>query len=67
MIIKLPFKKNPKFTDYNFTLKNPIDFRYLSFNHFTTIVKKSYWNFLSFCECKEIKKQDKIRLSFALE
>ena len=90
MIIKLPFKKNPKYDNYNFTLKNPIDYRYLSFNHLTIL--KKLWTiqkpfnkiqnnlndfkinlhilnikFLSFCECKEIKKQDKIRLSFALE
>lgn len=81
-LIKLPFKKKSIYADYNFSLKYPIDYRYLSFNHFTIwkligkikkpfwiiqntlsskllIIKKVYWKFLNFCECKQIKKYDK--------
>lgn len=82
VFLKLPFKKKPNYDDYRFCLKDPIDYRYLSFNHFTTwkmivkiqkpywiiqnalsskllIIKKVYWKFLNFCECKQIKKYDK--------
>jgi len=36
-------------------------------NALNTIFKKSYWNFLNFCECKELQKQNKIRLNEAYE
>ena len=77
---------------YNFSLKYPIDFRYLSFNHTTTLklignIKKvlkigkiqnalndfkinlhiANIKFCSFCECRELKRQDKIRLIEAWE
>ena len=35
--LKLPFKKNALYSDYIFSLKYPIDYRYLSFNHITTL------------------------------
>jgi hypothetical protein len=92
IILKLPFKKNALNADYILSLKYPIDYRYLSFNHITTL--KLIWKinktlkigkiqnalndlridlivfnvrFLEFCSCKEIKKQDKIRLNEAWE
>mgnify|MGYP001107574423 CR=1 FL=1 len=37
-LIKLPLKKKPNYSDYKFSIKYPIDYRYLSFNH-TTILK----------------------------
>ena len=37
IILKLPFKKNSLYSDYIFSLKYPIDYRYLSFNHTTTL------------------------------
>ena len=77
---------------YNFSLKYPIDYRYLSFNHTTTLklignTKKvlkigkiqnalnsfkinlhiANIKFCSFCECRELKRQDKIRLIEAWE
>jgi len=37
IILKLPFKKKSNYADYILSLKYPIDYRYLSFNHITTL------------------------------
>jgi len=76
--------------NYNFNLKYPIDYRYLSFNHQKTLriiikiqkplwkiqnalssklvkIQISYIKFINFCECRELKRQNKIRLDMAWE
>ena len=92
IILKLPFKKKSNYADYNFSLKYPIDYRYLSFNHQKTLriigkINKvlgigkiqnalndfkinlhiANIRFCRFCECRELKRQDKIRLAMAWE
>ena len=90
IILKLPFKKKSNYADYILSLKYPIDYRYLSFNHQNTLriivkiqkpiwkiqnalssklvkIQVSYIKFINFCECRELKRQNKIRLDMAWE
>ena len=55
-LIKLPLKKKPNYSDYKFSIKYPIDYRYLSFNHLTTL-KVIF---------KIIQKKDKVVIKFKI-